>query len=190
MVAALAHPDPRVSHLRSAILAALLGDAHGAEVALVRARREGSGDADHLVEAASAFVCVEGGHPARAATHLDRAFEALVTCENTSHGSVLLLLRAQALFAGRGLKAAREIAAEARCSLAESADAALRTYASIVCASLSLEDFDPDAAERELSFAAQGRSGILAARVDVLRARAHFARSGDARFSALDLRSE
>src|ERR1044071_6775878 len=37
MVAALAHSDPRVSHLRSALLSALLGDAHGAEVALIRA---------------------------------------------------------------------------------------------------------------------------------------------------------
>jgi transcriptional regulator with PAS, ATPase and Fis domain len=187
MVAALAHSDPRVSHLRSATLAALLGDAHGAEMALIRARREGFGDPDPLVEAAWAFVSVEGGHPARAATHLDRAFEALVTCENTSHGSVLLLLRAQALFAGRGLKAAREVAAEARCSLPEGEDTALCTYASIVCASLALEDGDPDAAERELSFATQARSGILAARVDVLRGRLHFARTGDARSSALDL---
>jgi sigma-54 dependent transcriptional regulator, acetoin dehydrogenase operon transcriptional activator AcoR len=187
MVAALAHSDPRLSHLRSALLAALLGDAHGAEVALIRAHRDGFGGPDHLIEAAWAFVSVEGGHPARAATHLDRAFEALVTCENTSHGSVLVLLRAQALFAGRGLKAAREVATEARCSLPESADTALRTYAAIVCANLALEDGDPDAAERELSFAAPARSGILAARVDVLRARLHFARTGDARSSALDL---
>ena len=186
MLVARAQPDPRDSHLGCAVLAAFLGDAQEAEVALIRASGERFGQLDPLIDAAWAFVLVETGHAARAMIHLDRAREAIRPSDIPSHASLLLLLRAQALFARRGLKEARAVAAEARDSLPDGKKGTLRSYASIVCGNLALEDGDLDAVESELALAGNC-SGILAARIDVLRARLCFARTGDARSAALDL---
>src|SRR4051812_38810096 len=185
MVAARAQPDPRDSHASCAVLAAFLGDAQEAEVALIRASGERFGQLDPLIDATWAFVLVETGHGARAMLHLDRARGAL-SSETLAHASLLSLLRAQALFACRGVKAARTVASEARSILPKGNQGALRTYASIVCGNLALEDGDLDAVESELALAGKC-SGILAARADVLRARLLFARTGDARSAALDL---
>jgi sigma-54 dependent transcriptional regulator, acetoin dehydrogenase operon transcriptional activator AcoR len=175
-------------HLTCAVLAALLGDAHESEVALLRARGEGTGDLDFLIETAWAFVFVETGHPARAAAHLARARESRAGREDPADAPILLLLQAQAWLGERGVAAARAVAAEGQRSVpAGEEQCALRTYASIVCASLALEGGDHDAAERHLAIAAEMRSGILAARADVLRGRLCFARTGDAVSSALDL---
>ena len=81
--------------------------------------------------------------------HLDRAREANRPSDTPSHASLLLLLRAQALFARRGLKEARAVAAEARDSLPDGKEGTLRSYASIVCGNLALEDGDLDAVESE-----------------------------------------
>src|SRR4051812_32681184 len=69
MLEARAQPDRRASYLSSAVLAAFLGDATEAEVALIRASGERFGQVDPLLEAAWAFVSVETGHPARATLH-------------------------------------------------------------------------------------------------------------------------
>ena len=171
------------------VLAALLGDAHESEVALIRARGEGRRDLEFLIELTWAFTFVETGrNAARAAVHLGRAQEELRASGDPAGEAILLLLQAQALTAERRPEGAREIAGEGQRSIPLGDEyAALRAYASTVCASLALDASDPDAAERELSSVAVIRSGILAARSDVLRARLRFARGGDPRESALDL---
>ena len=187
MASARARTDPREAQLNCAVLAAFLGDSQEAEVALIRASGERFGKIDPLLEATWAFVFVETGHAARASIHLDRVREALRSPEITPDATVLSLLRAQALCATRGLKAARALASEARASLPESTGGALPIYASIVCGNLAFEDGDLDAVEAELARATGKCSGILAARLDLLRARVSFARTGDACSAALDL---
>jgi len=171
------------------VLGALLGDAHESEVALIRARAEGRRDLEFLIELSWAFTFVETGrNAARAAVHLGRAQEELPASGDPAGEALLLLLQAQALTAERRPEGAREIADEGQRSIPLGDEyAALRAYASTVCATLALDASDPDAAERELSTVGAMRSGILAARSDVLRARLRFLRGGDPRESALDL---
>src|SRR5438270_3757412 len=184
---ARAQRDPRASQLSCALLAALLGDTEESRAALIGASGDRFGHVDPLVEAAWAFVLVESGHPARASLHLERVREAHGRPQVASDATVLLLLKAQAVLAGFGVKAARAVAEEARGSLIAGEDPALVTYASIVCANLALEAGDLDAAGSDLMTAPDGCSGILAARLDLLRSRLHFARTGDAHSAALDL---
>ncbi|MFL5436273.1 MAG: sigma 54-interacting transcriptional regulator, partial [Myxococcales bacterium] len=189
MLQARTQPDPRESsaHLTCAVLAALLGDAHESEVALIRARGEGLCDLDFLIEATWAFAFVETGHPARAAVHLARAREARECCDDPADAPILLLLQAQASLAERGAAASRALAIEGQRAVPSGSDhLALRSYAAIVCAGLALDDGDFGAAERNLAIEGM-RTGILAARADVLRGRLRFARTADAHASALDL---
>ncbi|MFL5278544.1 MAG: hypothetical protein ACJ79T_18865, partial [Myxococcales bacterium] len=189
MLHARTQPDPRESsaHLTCAVLAALLGDAHESEVALIRARGEGRRDLDFLIEATWAFAFVETGHPARAAVHLARAREARECCDHPGDAPILLLLEAQASLAERGAAACRALAIEGQRAVPSGSDhLALRSYAAIVCAGLALDDGDFGAAERNLAMEGM-RTGILAARADVLRGRLRFARTADAHASALDL---
>src|SRR4051812_18209451 len=189
MLQARTQPDPRESsaHLTCAVLAALLGDAHESEVALIRARGEGRRDLDFLIEATWAFAFVETGHPARAAVHLARAREARECCDDPADAPILLLLEAQASLAERGAAASRALAIEGQRAVPSGSDhLALRSYAAIVCAGLALDDGDFGAAERNLAIEGM-RTGILAARADVLRGRLRFARTADAHASALDL---
>ncbi|MFL5249973.1 MAG: sigma 54-interacting transcriptional regulator [Myxococcales bacterium] len=181
-------PDRATVQVASAVLAGLLGDARDAEAMLMRARGEGGGGAGLLIEIASAFVFVETGNPARAPFHLARARDALVSCDDSSGEPILLLLQAQSLLAERGPAAAVGVAEEAA-RLVPPGDlhAALRAYASIVRAALALQAGDLDAAERALSLEETTRSGILAARADVLRARLRFARTSDGRSAAVHL---
>ncbi|MFL5425829.1 MAG: sigma 54-interacting transcriptional regulator [Myxococcales bacterium] len=189
MLQARTQPDPRESsaHLTCAVLAALLGDAHESEVALIRARGEGRRDLDFLIEATWAFAFVETGHPARAAVHLARAREARECCDDPADAPILLLLEAQGSLAERGAAACRALAIEGQRAVPSGSDhLALRSYAAIVCAGLALDDGDFGAAERNLAIEGM-RTGILAARADVLRGRLRFARTADAHASALDL---
>jgi transcriptional regulator with PAS, ATPase and Fis domain len=189
MLQARTHQDSQESagHLSRAVLAALLGDAHESEVLLIRARGEGRRDLDFLIEAAWAFAFVETGHPARAGVHLAHAREARECRDHPADGSILLLLEAQASLAERGVAAARALAIEGQRAVPSGSDhLALRAYAAIVCAGLALEDGDFGAAERNLAVDV-ARTGILAGRADVLRGRLRFARTADARASALDL---
>src|SRR3954467_1487958 len=189
MLQARTQPDPRESsaHLTCAVLAALLGDAHESEVALIRARGEGRRDLDFLIEATWAFAFVETGHPARAAVHLARAREARECCDDPADAPIVLLLEAQASVAERGAAASRALAIEGQRAVPSGSDhLALRSYAAIVCAGLALDDGDFGAAERNLAIEGM-RTGILAARADVLRGRLRFARTADAHASALDL---
>src|SRR4051812_25371559 len=189
MLQARTQPDPRESsaHLTCAVLAALLGDAHESEVALIRARGEGRRDLDFLIEATWAFAFVETGHPARAAVHLARAREARECCDDPADAPILLLLEAQASLAERGAAASRALAIEGQRAVPSGSDhLALRSYAAIVCAGLALDDGDFGAAERNLAIEGM-RTGILAARADVLRGRLRFARTAAAHASALDL---
>ncbi|MFL5374814.1 MAG: sigma-54 interaction domain-containing protein [Myxococcales bacterium] len=181
--------EQAIHQVSCSVLAALLGDAHESEVALIRARAEGRRDLEFLIELSWAFTFVETGrNAARAAVHLGRAQEELPASGDPAGEALLLLLQAQALTAERRPEGAREIAAEGQRSIPHGEEyAALRAYASTVCATLALDASDPDAAERELSSVAAVRSGILAARSDVLRARLRFVRGGDPRESALDL---
>ncbi|MFL5442773.1 MAG: sigma 54-interacting transcriptional regulator [Myxococcales bacterium] len=174
--------------LTCAVLAALAGDARESEAALRRALAGSGAEHEFLVDVARAFLLVETGAAGRAGAPLLRARGPLHRRADPSATSVLLLLQAQAMFAKRGPSAARALAADAQGSIpAGEQYTDLRTYAALVHAAIALEAGDLAGAERELSNAAPARSGILAARADVLRARLHFRHTGDARAAAIDL---
>src|SRR3954467_1493232 len=98
------HPDREqaIHQVTCGVLAALLGDAHESEVALIRARAEGRRDLEFLIEATWAFAFVETGHPARAAVHLGRARGAGECCAHPADPPRLLPPEAQASLAERG----------------------------------------------------------------------------------------
>ncbi|MFL5388987.1 MAG: sigma 54-interacting transcriptional regulator [Myxococcales bacterium] len=174
--------------LTCAVLAALAGDARESEAALRRALAGSGAEHEFLVDVARAFLLVETGAAGRAGAPLLRARGPLHRRADPSATSVLLLLQAQAMFAKRGPSAARALAADAQGSIpAGEQYADLRTYAALVHAAIALEAGDLAGAERELSNAAPARSGILAARADVLRARLRFARTSDGRSAAVHL---
>jgi len=176
------------SQVNCAVLAALAGNARESDAALRRAVAASGAEHEFLLEVGRAFLLVETGAPARAAAPLQRARGPLHRRADPSATSVLLLLQAQAMFAKRGPSAPRVLAADAQASIPEGDEYAhLRAYAALVHANIALEAGDLAGAERELSNAAPARSGILAARADVLRARLQFRHTGDARASAADL---
>src|SRR3954468_11456291 len=98
------HPDREraIHQVSCGVFAALLGDAHESEVALIRARAEGRRDLEFLIELSWAFTFMETGrNAARAAVHLGRAQEELSASGDPAGEAILLLLQAQALTADR-----------------------------------------------------------------------------------------
>jgi len=181
-------PDSMASRVIQAVLAALAGNARDSKEALLRARSEIAPEHEFLLELLPAFILVEAGAPARASAPLGRARRSLARCADPCGKALLLLLQAQSVLTRRRPVAARSLAADGQRSIPPGEEHAhLRAYAALVHATIALEAGDVPGAEREFHVAATARSGIIAARVDVLRARLRFRRSADARAAAADL---
>ncbi|MFL5372720.1 MAG: sigma 54-interacting transcriptional regulator [Myxococcales bacterium] len=178
-------PDSVASRVVQAVLAGLSGNARDSGEALLRARSEFAPEHEFLLELLPAFILVETGAPARAAAPLGRARRSLARSADPCGKALLLLLQAQSVLTRRRPVAARALAADGQRSIPPGEEHLhLRTYAALVHATVALEAGDLPGAEREFQVAARARSGIIAARVDVLRARLRFRRSPDGRAAA------
>jgi len=168
------------SHLSCAVLAALAGEKHEAEVALRRAAASEPAPGRFLLELASALVLVETGEPERALLHLERARHASGAENNPGDAALIQVLRSQSLPPEEGFATARALVEAAARSLPRGLSGEpIAVYASLAAAGLAVAAGLEDEADAHLGRIAQasGCSGVLAGRADVMHGLSAFAQT-------------
>ncbi|HYO59408.1 sigma 54-interacting transcriptional regulator [Archangium sp.] len=160
--------------LEGAVICALLGRRVEADSFIAQARLLTPGTLKARVELAHALVMLEAGAPARMAGALERAEVALGTRGEPAGRTLCLLLQARMLLLEGAGSAAVRAALEGVESLPTTLEGSpLAVHAHLSAAECLLASGEATAAEAWLvrSEGAPGRTGLLAARAQVLRAR-------------------